>query len=121
MDPAAISARPAVTMMLVLSTAPDNPAASAKGTVRPSDIPITRSRTTSLDVKCRSICGVCGIEGSFKRTGASPRNSDFAKHFPQRSEQFLGGIWLRQESFYRPVHFTQLDVLGKPAAGDDLY
>jgi len=37
------------------------PAASAKGTVNPSDIPITMSRTTSLAVKWRSVCGVCGI------------------------------------------------------------
>src|SRR5437867_1935244 len=61
MEPAAISARPAVTMMWVWLMAPVSPAARAKGTVRPSDIPITTSRTTSLAVKWRSIWGVCGI------------------------------------------------------------
>jgi hypothetical protein len=64
MEPAAISARPAVTMMLVESTAPDNPAANANGTVNPSDIPITMSLTISDPVKCRSMCGVCGIGSS---------------------------------------------------------
>src|ERR1700685_3730973 len=61
MEPAAISASPATTTMWLLSTAPERPAASAKGTVSPSDIPITTSRTTSPAVKCRSMCGVCGI------------------------------------------------------------
>src|SRR5262249_21368923 len=41
--------------------APVNPAASAKGTVKPSAIPMTMSRTTSLDVKCRSMWGVWGM------------------------------------------------------------
>src|ERR1700722_8405175 len=61
MDPAAISANPATTMMRVVVEAPDNPAASAKGTVRPSAIPITMSRTNSDAVKCDSTCGVCGM------------------------------------------------------------
>jgi len=60
-EPAAISAKPAVTMMPVVPTAPDKPAASAKGTVNPSDIPMTMSRTVSDAVKCRSMCGVCGM------------------------------------------------------------
>ena len=42
--------------------APVNPAANANGTVRPSAIPMTVSRTTSLDVKCRSMWGVCGMK-----------------------------------------------------------
>src|SRR5437868_299890 len=49
-------------MIPVLATAPERPAARAKGTVRPSDIPITTSRTASLAVKWCSMCGVCGIE-----------------------------------------------------------
>src|SRR5688572_20273256 len=60
-EPAAISANPAVTIMPAVATAPVNPAASAKGTVRPSAIPITISRTTAPAVKCRSMCLVCGI------------------------------------------------------------
>src|SRR5262249_35339412 len=51
-------------MMLVASTAPDRPAARAKGTVRPSDMPITMSRTVSEAVKCLSTCGVCGMATS---------------------------------------------------------
>ena len=39
----------------------DNPAASANGTVSPSAIPITTSRTVSDAVKCCSTCGVVGI------------------------------------------------------------
>src|SRR5258708_15263788 len=58
---AAISANPAPTMIRVVVSAPDNPAASAKGTVNPSAIPITISRTNSDAVKCFSTCGVCGI------------------------------------------------------------
>ena len=58
MEPAAISARPAVTIMLVVLMAPDSPAARAKGTVRPSDIPITMSRTVAPAVKWCSTCGV---------------------------------------------------------------
>src|ERR1700735_4551365 len=61
MDPAAISASPAITMIRVVVVAPDSPAASAKGTVRPSAIPITMSRTYSEAVKWDSTCGVCGI------------------------------------------------------------
>src|SRR6266446_328330 len=58
--PAAISAEPAVMMTRVDSTAPDRPAARAKGTVSPSDIPITMSRIVSEAVKCFSTCGVWG-------------------------------------------------------------
>src|SRR5579859_2158192 len=61
MEPAAISASPAVTMMAVEVVAPDSPAARAKGTVKPSDMPITISRIVSPAVKCCSTCGVCGI------------------------------------------------------------
>jgi hypothetical protein len=53
-EPAAISARPAVTMIFEAATAPVSPAASANGTVRPSDIPMTTSRTDSPAVKCCS-------------------------------------------------------------------
>src|SRR5207244_12076388 len=58
--PAAISVEPAVMMTRVDSTAPDRPAARAKGTVSPSDIPITMSRIVSEAVKCFSTCGVWG-------------------------------------------------------------
>src|SRR5438477_9599093 len=61
MDPAAISANPATTMILVAATAPDRPAAKANGTVRPSAMPMTTSRTNAEEVKCFSTCGVCGI------------------------------------------------------------
>src|SRR2546422_4314585 len=58
--PAAISAEPAVMITRVDSTAPDRPAARAKGTVSPSDMPITMSRIVSEAVKCFSTCGVWG-------------------------------------------------------------
>src|SRR5260370_34697030 len=60
-EPAAISANPAITTMLDAPTVPDNPAARANGTVRPSAIPMTTSRTNSEAVKCFSTCGVSGI------------------------------------------------------------
>src|SRR5215472_12204432 len=68
-EPAAISARPATTTRRLLSMAPEMPAARAKGTVRPSDIPITTSRTTSPAVKCFSRCGVCGMASQLGMTG----------------------------------------------------
>src|SRR5919197_3493300 len=64
MAPAAISATPAVTKRAVESMAPEIPAARAKGTVRPSDMPITMSRTTALAVKWCSTCGVSGMASS---------------------------------------------------------
>src|ERR1700757_3570255 len=60
-DPAAISAMPPITISRVELTAPESPAASAKGTVNPSAIPMTTSRTNSPAVKCFSMCGVVGI------------------------------------------------------------
>src|SRR5262249_34905379 len=59
--PAETSARPATTMSVFESTAPESPAASAKGTVSPSDMPITTSRTVSPAVKWRSMWRVWGI------------------------------------------------------------
>ena len=43
------------------ATAPVSPAASANGTVNPSDIPITMSRTAAVAVKCFSTCSTDGI------------------------------------------------------------
>src|SRR5450631_1959641 len=61
MDPAAISANPASTTTWGELTAPERPAARAKGTVRPSDMPITMSRTNAVEAKCVSTC--CGEVG----------------------------------------------------------
>src|SRR5690348_17799836 len=65
-EPAAISARPAVTTRRVAfglaATAAVMPAASAKGTVRPSAIPMTTSRTLALAVKCDSTCSLVGMD-----------------------------------------------------------
>ncbi len=44
-------------MIRFAATAPVSPAASANGTVRPSDMPITTSRTVSLAVKWCSTWG----------------------------------------------------------------
>src|SRR5712692_552912 len=61
MEPAAISASPPTKISRVFCTAPESPAARAKGTVSPSDMPITTSRTKLPAVKCFSICGIRGI------------------------------------------------------------
>lgn len=55
MAPAATSAIPAVRIMEDDALAPERPAASAKGTVRPSETPMMMSRTTSPAVKCFSL------------------------------------------------------------------
>jgi hypothetical protein len=47
-------------MIWVEVTAAESPAARAKGTVKPSAIPITTSRTDSEPVKCFSRCGIVG-------------------------------------------------------------
>ena len=64
-EPAAISANPAVTMIPVplasAAAALVSPAASANGTVSPSDIPITISRTAAVAVKCFSTCSTDGM------------------------------------------------------------
>ena len=54
----AISASPAVMTIPLDATAPDSPAASVNGTVTPSDMLMTTSRTDSDAMKCRSMCGV---------------------------------------------------------------
>ncbi|OWK35304.1 Biphenyl-2,3-diol 1,2-dioxygenase [Fimbriiglobus ruber] len=61
-------------MISVASTAPDRPAARANGTVMPSDMPITMSRTVSEAMKCFSTCGVCGMSSSLRGAlGDTPR------------------------------------------------
>src|SRR5881398_934758 len=80
-EPAAISARPAVTTMPLEATAPLSPAASANGTVRPSDMPMTTSRTVSLAVKWRSVCGVRGMARALCRVEL--------RHVPHVGNQLL--------------------------------
>src|SRR5690242_20376072 len=48
-------------MTLGDATVPASPAASANGTVKPSDMPITMSRTVAVAVKCVSRCRVTGM------------------------------------------------------------
>src|SRR5260221_14666267 len=60
MEPAAISASPATTTIWLEFTAPEMPAARAKGTVSPSDIPITMSLTRAVPVKWCSVWAVVG-------------------------------------------------------------
>jgi hypothetical protein len=52
--------------------APVMPAASAKGTVNPSAMPMTTSRTLALAVKCDSTCGELGMNNS-SEDSAIPR------------------------------------------------
>src|SRR5260370_36417717 len=97
--PAAISAEPAVMMTRVDSTAPDRPAARAKGTVSPSDIPITMSRIVSEAVKCFSTCGVWGTGdlrlGAGGAGGPPPRAGGlFRGGLAQpRTPRGGGGLW----------------------------
>jgi hypothetical protein len=46
---------------LVDDNEPDKPAAKAKGTVKPSDMPMTISRIVSEAVKCFSVWGTVGM------------------------------------------------------------
>src|SRR3954468_15815414 len=68
-EPAAISAIPAITTMEVFEMLPESPAASANGTVSPSAMPMITSRTNNPEVKWVSTsggrCG-CGCS-SFKQ------------------------------------------------------
>lgn len=57
-------------------TTPDSPAAKAKGTVNPSDIPMTMSQIFSDEVKCVSTCGVCGIPSPRGRPPPRARRPD---------------------------------------------
>src|ERR1700693_2570408 len=83
-DPAAISASPAVTTNVEAcgfeAMAPEIPAARANGTVSPSDIPMTTSRTDSGAVKWCSVWGVAGISGS-----PAIKNSLNDSCFPRKS------------------------------------
>src|ERR1700730_17581494 len=56
-------------MIAVEDTAPERPAARAKGTVSPSAIPMTMSRTTAEAEKCLSICGVVGMRHQMSSAG----------------------------------------------------
>jgi len=69
MPPAASSAIPAVTTMWDAAIAPLMPAASANGTVSPSDMPMITSRTVSPASKW---CSLCERRGGL-RTAARPR------------------------------------------------
>jgi hypothetical protein len=60
------------------AAAPVSPAASANGTVSPSDIPITMSRTAAVAVKCFS---TCSVTGKFRSFAASSEMQMPAKSF----------------------------------------
>src|SRR5580698_10619760 len=75
MEPAAISARPATTTRRELATAP-RPAASAKGTVRPSERPMTMSRTRSVDLKWCSRCWSGGLDATWCMGGVYDKDGE---------------------------------------------
>jgi hypothetical protein len=56
--------------------APVRPAARAKGTVKPSDMPMTMSRTVLLAVKCFSMCGVIGMV--YRQRVATPNEKEIS-------------------------------------------
>src|SRR5579864_2041671 len=116
-EPAAISASPAVTTSVEAcgfeAMAPEIPAASANGTVRPSDIPMTTSRTDSGAVKWCSVCGVAGIRipraQPFNRKPKFPairpkpqKCSTPARRFHDVGIDFLGAL---REDLKRHVRF----------------
>src|SRR5512135_2257104 len=83
MAPAAISASPAVTTSELAVTAPESPAASANGTVSPSDIPMTTSRTVSPPVKCVSTCRTAGM-GRMVCESTAPVSTSARGGYPSR-------------------------------------
>src|SRR5262245_3088572 len=101
-------------MMVVASTAPDNPAARAKGTVRPSDMPITMSRTVSEAVKCLSTCGVCGMATSCLLKGPCLYPTGVLYNNPGRCPP-------AGDAAYGPYHPRQEEVAqpGPPHPGPD--
>src|SRR5215470_19737443 len=101
MDPAAISARPPMTIRRVELTAPESPAASANGTVRPSAIPITTSRTNRPAVKWDSTCGVSGIWRSDLRMGFEIFQG-FANDLAFAAIGKLGGGFLERQPLGAP-------------------
>src|SRR3954462_10360755 len=117
MEPAAISAIPAITTMEVLAMLPESPAARAKGTVNPSAMPMTTSRTTRPEVKWVSTsggrCG-CGCS-SFTREEIYHRGSDLVRSGPLDSlhrhlalaliAEFFGSIFQRQPHGMSPFAF----------------
>src|SRR5215472_5793137 len=106
-EPAAISAKPAVTMipvpLAITAAAPVRPAARAKGTVRPSDIPITMSRTAAVAVKCFSTCSTDGMrfslvaheycEGRFHGLPANAYNYEAGAKNQEVDNEFI--FWTR--------------------------
>src|SRR5579884_3276297 len=62
-------------MIAVEETAPESPAASAKGTVRPSAMPMTISRTRAGARKCFSTWGVAGMRHQ-KRPGCAAQRAN---------------------------------------------
>src|ERR1700686_2895256 len=94
-EPAAISAKPARTTMWVEATAPERPAARAKGTVRPSERPMTTSRTVSLDSKWPSMWGwwgcECGCEWGCECVGECAA-SDMSKVYRRRQTAGSSGF-----------------------------
>src|SRR5437879_4682816 len=87
-------------IIVVELTAPERPAARANGTVNPSDMPITISRTVSPAVKCCSICGVCGI--GILLVSVEDRRQDF-RYYPQISPKVYH---IHYERWYSLYHLT---------------
>src|SRR5207244_7300284 len=116
MEPAAISARPAVTMMAGSEMAPLSPAASANGTVRPSAMPMTMSRTISPEVKWRSTWRVCGMAP--QSTSGGLRAATNVRHQPRDVERF--GVHLEYAADRLPAQIA-LRYRGRhDRAGDHL-
>src|SRR5665213_4352798 len=110
-EPAATSASPATMITVDASTAPLRPAASANGTVRPSAIPMTTSRTTCDDSKCFSTCSVCGIGCGFQ-VSASIRFRDlrdlFRRAFGNNPPAAVAALRTEVDHPIRPANHFQI-------------
>jgi len=88
--------------------APVNPAATRNDvTVKPSDMPITMSRTVSPAVKCLSTCRVCGSWVSVFRKPARKARAGFVK-LPSLTVGLLN-LFAQRESKWIKLKFSDQD------------
>src|SRR3954462_6315009 len=118
MEPAAISASPAVTTTCEAVIAPERPAARAKGTVRPSLMPMTMSRRRSEPWKWRSTWGVAGMRrGEWLNCARGAWLSARAVHAPQPEHGADHGRGPEREGGEEQPHLLRRSASG--GGGDD--
>src|SRR5207245_8865178 len=119
-EPAATSARPPTRIIRVFCTAPKSPAARANGTVSPSDMPITTSRTKLPAVKCFSTCGARGIKQPPDEISNTPASAE--PHAAHRDKpaysplHLVGPTWRAYPQYALRMLFHQC---ARPHTADD--